>query len=124
MEERKLDIYKIVQSHIYELHAVLAGTITLLLMSIIKIPIKRINYNKVYGKEDEITQMNEEEKKQKRLQYQRRNVCIIFIACLVGPIVFGVCASLSSLISFQVGSALLSGLIALAEYAVLQQIVS
>lgn len=112
------ELYKIVQSHMYEIYSILAGTITLCIIYVIKPFIKRKNYLSVYENVKDEDKHNWELRK----KYQRKNFIFIPMAIVIGIVVFWICSLISSQISFQIGSALMAGFIAIAEYSVIQQI--
>lgn len=107
------------KSHIYEIHAIIAATITFLSMFIIKKPIKRRIINFV----DKKAVQNVRWKEQKRIYTRRLNLIIIFITMLLSFSIFFILSLLSPFIHFSMFSALLSGIIALTEYAVYDQFV-
>ncbi len=113
------EFIKVVQSHMYEIYSILAGTITLCIIYVVKPFIKRRNYLSIYEK------IAEEERKEWKLrkQYQHKNFILIPLTIITGILVFWVCSMVSSQISFQIGSALMAGCIAIAEYSVVEQIV-
>lgn len=102
------------KSHIYELHAALAATITLLVMQRIKRPIKAQIWNYV---SNQAKAAGREIKNCKRY-----NLPVLLLAFLVAFIIFSLLALISPLIRFSFPTAVLSGIFTLAEYALLDQI--
>lgn len=106
------------KSHIYELHALLAATITLVDMHFVKKPVKEKIAETVEEKRN-----REPEKKRDWTGYRRRcNLLVLVLALLMAFLVFILLSLLSPLITFSLPTMLLSGVFALAEYAVWDQI--
>ena len=114
------------KSHIYELHALLAATITLVAMHFVKKPVKEKIAETVEEKrnrEPEEKRNREPEKKRDWAGYRRRcNLLVLVLALLMAFLVFILLSLLSPLITFSLPTMLLSGVFALAEYAVWDQI--
>ena len=107
------------KSHIYELHAVLAATITFFLMFPIKAPIKRKLADYVERRAAEDEKWNEN----KKLYRKRCNMVVLFLAVLLAAFIFLLVSMISPLIDFSAYTALLSGALTLTEYAVFDQVV-
>ena len=107
------------KSHIYELHAVLAATITFFLMFPIKAPIKRKLAAYVERRAAEDEKWNEN----KKLYRKRCNMIILFLAVFLAAFIFLLVSMISPLIEFSAYTALLSGALTLTEYAVFDQVV-
>lgn len=111
-------ILKYVASHIYDIYALLAGTLTLAIVMILKIPIKGLTgrlaaqYAGKSGKSEG----------RRNLIYKRLNGVIFVLAMVTGILVFDITATISPQIVFSGGSAALSGFIAIAEYEIIEQI--
>ncbi|MBE5873471.1 MAG: hypothetical protein E7287_03585 [Lachnospiraceae bacterium] len=93
------------KSHIYDLHYVLSGSITFLLMFLIKKPVKKW-----------IAAKTDDKEKQKLW-----NGILIPITMLLGFLMFWVLSLISPLIHMSMPCALMSGAVALTEYAVFEQ---
>ncbi len=106
------------KSHIYELHALLAATITLVAMHFVKKPVKEKIAETVEEKRN-----REPGEKRDWAGYRRRcNLLVLVLALLMAFLVFILLSLLSPLITFSLPTMLLSGVFALAEYAVWDQI--
>lgn len=106
------------KSHIYEIHALIAATMVVILMAIIKGPIKRGIARAVDKK---LLQKPELQMQRKRIIKQCNTLLIVLAMCLA-IVIFGVLAYVSPLIRFSFPSAIMSGVFALCEYAVWEQI--
>ena len=107
------------KSHIYELHALLAATITFFVMFPLKNPIK-VRLER-WG--DEKASKNERWKKHRKLYRKRCNMMVLLIAFLLAEVLFCIISFVSPLIHFSWYMTWMSGVFALAEYAVYDQIV-
>lgn len=110
-----------IKSHLPDLYSILSGTITLVIVYFLKMPIKNKNYSIVYADKEKIT--DEIQKMRLRRSYQRRNLVIIALTLVIGVFIYALCAVVSEQIAFQLWPAFMSGLVALSEYAVIQQLV-
>lgn len=106
------------KSHIYELHALLVATFVVVLMSLIKEPIKR----KIRQSVDKKIQSKPELAKKRRTMVKRRNMLLIVLTMLLSFVAFTVVALVSPLIRFSLPTAVMSGVFALCEYAFWDQI--
>lgn len=106
------------KSHIYELHSILAATITFILMLFIKKPIKQSIRYYVERKAEN----NQRWAQNKKLYRKRCNSIIVFSTMLLAIIIFTIISFISPLIEFKWFSAILSGTVALTEYAIFDQI--
>lgn len=113
---RKLLSYA--KSHIYELHALLVATFVVVLMSLIKEPIKR----KILQSMDKKIQDKPELAKKRRTMVKRRNMLLIVLVMILSFVGFTLVASVSPLIEFSFPTAVMSGVFALCEYAFWDQI--
>lgn len=105
------------KSHIYDIHAVLAGMIVLVLMYYIKKPIKA---RVVLYVDAKIRQNPKLSGKRKVLQ-KRYNAIIILFTMILALGVFTILSLVSSMIEFSFQTGLMSGVYALCEYAVVEQ---
>ncbi len=106
------------KSHIYDLHSILAATITFLLMFLIKKPIKKRIADKVEQKA-----LADEQYSQKKDSYIKLwNGVLVLITMVLAFIIFELLAVFSPMIHSSYPSALMSGAIALTEYAVWEQL--
>lgn len=113
---RKLFSYA--KSHIYELHAILVATFVVVLMFLIKGPIKKRvekNVDKKIARRPELAD-------KRRSMIRRGNTVLIVLTMLLSVAVFAAAAWISPFIEFSLSSAVLSGIFALCEYAFLDQI--
>ena len=106
------------KSHIYELHALLSATITFFLMFEIKKPIKEWTHKYVAEK----AQKDKKWRENRQLYYKRCNMVILLLAILIACMIFIIVSFLSPLISFSWNSMGLSGVFALAEYEIYDQL--
>ena len=106
------------KSHIYELHALMAATLVVVLMSFIKEPIKRKIVQSVDRKLKEKPELAD---KRKRM-IKRRNMWLILLTMLLSFVAFALMAMVSPLIEFSFQTAVMSGVFALCEYAFWDQI--
>lgn len=106
------------KSHVYDLHSILAGTITFLLMFFIKKPVKALIEECTHKKALQSEKWN----KNKAAYTKMWNGILIPITMLLAFLLFEVIALISPLIHSSVPSALMSGAISLAEYAVFDQL--
>ena len=108
------------KSHIYEIHAMIAATIAFLSMFIVKKPMKEHISNFVARKATK----NGKWEEHRKLYTRRCNIIIIVFTMLLSCFLFLIISIISPLIQFSMFSAVLSGTIALTEYAVYDQFVS
>ena len=106
------------KSHIYELHAVLAATIAFCLMFPIKKPLKQKIDIWIYQKASQ----DENWEKNRRLYRKRCNMVILVIAFVLTGVIFCIISLVSPLIRFSWNTTWLSGVFALTEYAVYDQL--
>lgn len=111
-------IFSYANSHRYEIHALLAATFVVVLMSLIKGPIKRKLAQSV---ERKIAKQPVLEGKRRKL-IRQKNMLLICLTMLLSIGVFAVVAKLSPLIEFSFPTAVMSGVFALCEYAFFDQI--
>lgn len=105
------------KSHVYDLHSILAGTITFVLMFFIKKPVKNLIVERINRKALQSVKWNEN----KAAYTKMWSGILIPITMLLAFLLFEVIALISPLIHSSVPSALMSGAISLAEYAVFEQ---
>ena len=113
---RKLLSYA--KSHIYELHALFVATFVVVLMSLIKEPMKK----KIAQSVDKKIQFKPELAQKRKLMVKRRNMLLIVLTMLLSFITFALVALVSPLIEFSFPTAVMSGVFALCEYAFWDQI--
>lgn len=106
------------KSHIYELHSILAATIAFFLMFWIKGSIKEMLARKV----DEKAKKNPKWQKNKALYRKRCNGLLIIFTMLLSYLLFLILSFVSPLINFSLQSAVMSGVFAMTEYAIVDQI--
>lgn len=111
-------IFSYAKSHIYELHAILVATVAVVLMFLIKRPIK----NWIERHVDNRIVRNPELSENRRILIRRGNLLVIVLTMLLSFGLFGVASMISPLIDFSFPTAVLSGVFALCEYAFLDQI--
>ena len=106
------------KSHIYDLHALLAATITFFLMFGLKIPIK--NRIEAWIKKKIEVNIAWEHKYQ---QYKKKaHILIILLVIILAGAIFGIISYISPLIHFSWHMMGMSGVFALAEYAIYDQL--
>lgn len=105
-------------SHMYDIHAIIAATVVVALMSYIKVPVKR-----------KLADMAEYHRKKKGeaeevmpLLLRRYHFLLIVLVFALSVPVFAVLSLLSPFIFFTWPSSLLTGVFALCIYAFLEQI--
>jgi len=113
---RKLLSYA--KSHIYEIHAIIAATIVVVLMFFVKGPIKRKVVLIVDKKIEEQPGLLE----RRDIMIRRGNMVLIVLVLCLSVLIFALLAVCSPFIAFSLPSAVLSGVFALCEYAFLDQI--
>lgn len=106
------------KSHIYELHALLVATFVVVLMSLIKEPIKR----KIAQSVDKKIQDKPELVQRRGIMMKRRNMLLIVLTMLLSFVAFALMALISPLVEFSFPTAVMSGVFALCEYAFWDQI--
>ena len=111
-------ILSYINSHRYDIHAVFAGFLTVLLMYLIKQPIK----NKIRAHVDAKIEANPELADKRRTYIKHFNMILIVLAMLIAFCMFFLVSLASPLIEFSFSSAVMSGVFALCEYAVLDQL--
>ena len=105
------------KSHIYDIHAVLAGTIVLVLMYCIKKPVKACVAQYVGEK----IRKNPDIQGKRKLYLRRYNIILIVLTMVLAFIVFAILSWVSPMIEFSFQTGIMSGVYALSEYAVLDQ---
>lgn len=114
--------YRYANSHVYDIYAVLVGTVTFLCMLLLKKPVKRatarLAERMASGADGRTPQ------KERRVYKCRRrlNMVLLLMTEAVGAVLFLLCAVSFGQIEFSWGSALLAGVVAIAEYAVAEQL--
>lgn len=105
------------KSHIYDIHAVVAGTLVLVLMYYIKKPVKAWVEQYV----NEKIRQNPELEKKRKLFLKRYNMVIILLTMVLAFLVFTILSFVSPMIEFSFQTGIMSGVYALCEYAILDQ---
>lgn len=111
-------ILSYINSHRYDIHAVFAGFLTVLLMYLIKDSIKRKIRNHVDAK----IEANPELADKRRTYIRHYNMILILLAVLIAFCMFFLVSLASPFIEFSFSSAIMSGVFALCEYAVIDQL--
>ena len=111
-------ILSYINSHRYDIHAVFAGFLTVLLMYLIKQPIKRKIRDYVNAKIDANPSLADK----RRTYIKHYNMILILLAVVIAFCMFFLVSLASPLIEFSFSSADMSGVFALCEYAVLDQL--
>lgn len=110
-------IFSYAKSHIYDIHAVLVGTMVLVLMNFIKKPVK----SRVEQFVDAKIQKNPELGEKRKIYLKRYNAIIILLTMFLAFVVFAMLSFLSPMIEFSFQAGIMSGVYALCEYAVIDQ---
>lgn len=105
------------KSHIYDIHAVIAATITLVLMYFVKRPIKQ----RIALYVDKRAEADSKWQENKAIYLRRCNMVLILLTMVIAYAMFWVLSVISPLVEFSAQSACMSGVIALVEYACIDQ---
>ena len=111
-------ILSYMKAHIYELHSIFCATITFLLMMPLKVPIKK----RIWSWIEKKANTNKKWEQHFSLYYKRCNMVILLLAILIACMIFIIVSFLSPLISFSWNSMGLSGVFALAEYEIYDEL--
>ena len=111
-------IFSYAKSHVYELHAIFVATVAVVLMFLIKKPIK----NWIARQVDNRIVHKPELSENRRILIRRGNMLLIILTMLLSFGLFWVASIVSPLIEFSFSTAVMSGVFALCEYAFLDQI--
>lgn len=106
------------KSHIYDIHAVLAGTLALILVLLIKKPIKE----RIAGMVAKRAESDERYRENPGKFRKRYNGILILIDMVFSFLFFVLLSVFSPFIQFSFPTAIMSGVISLAEYAFLEQL--
>lgn len=107
-----------VNSHRYDIHAVFAGLLTVILMYCIKQPVKKHIRQYIDKKIDAHPQLAG-----RRQEYIKHyDMILIALTMLIAFCIFFILSLVSPLIEFSFSSAVMSGIFALCEYAVIDQL--
>lgn len=113
-------ILKYAKSHIYELHALLAGTLAFLLMFQAKKPAKKLILSFVKRRSETSRRW-----KNNQIIYRRRlGLSLIALDFAISAAVFWVLAMVSPLIRFSLRTMWLSGFLSLTLYSLYEQVFS
>ena len=105
-----------IMSHMYDIHAIIAATVVVAVMSYIKVPVKRILACMVERR----VEKNIKLEKKKGLLLRRYNLLLIVFVLSVP--VFTILSILSPFIQFSWQSSLMTGVFALCIYAFIEQV--
>lgn len=111
-------ILSYINSHRYDIHAVFAGFLAVLLMYCIKQPIKR----KIRGYVDAKIAANPGLESKRRTYIKHCNMVLILLTVIIAFGMFFLVSLVSPIIEFSFSSAIMSGVFALCEYAVIDQL--
>lgn len=111
-------VHGYINSHIYELHSLIAATLATILLYLIKDKIKQGLDNFVENR----AFFDEKWRDNKALYKRRCHMVLIVLDLLIAFFLFGGIAWLSPYIRFSVYNAVMSGVFSLTEYAVLDQL--
>ncbi len=106
------------KSHIYDIHSIIAGTLALALVFMIKKPIKE----RIAAVVEQRAQKDEGYRQRKEIYLKKYNGILIVLVTLIAFLLFGILSVFSPFIHFSVPSAIMSGAISLAEYAFIEQL--
>ena len=106
------------KSHIYEIHAIMAATITLVIVFCMKSFLKRRIKDFVEKKAAENMLWNAN----KEIYLKRCNGIILILMIVIAFLIFTLEALVSPFIDFSLWTAFLSGAFALTEYAIMEQL--
>lgn len=106
------------KSHMYEIHALLVATAVVVLMYLIKGPIKKTIVKSV----DRKLEMRPDLADERDVLIRRRNMLLILLTMLLSFGLFALVALVSPLVEFSLSTAVMSGVFALCEYAFFDQI--
>ena len=107
-----------INSHRYDIHAVFAGFLAVLLMYLIKQPIK----NKIRNYVDAKIEANPKLADKRRTYIKHYNMVLILLTVIIAFCMFFLVSLVSPIIDFSFSSAIMSGVFALCEYAVIDQL--
>ena len=111
-------ILSYINSHRYDIHAVFAGFLAVLLMYLIKQPIK----NKIRNYVDAKIEANPKLADKRRTYIKHYNMVLILLTVFIAFCMFFLVSLVSPIIDFSFSSAIMSGVFALCEYAVIDQL--
>ena len=111
-------IHGYINSHIYELHALIAATITLFILYRIKDRVK----HSLDAFVDRQARFDEKWMENRKLYQHRSHMVLILLVFVIAFFLFGIIAFLSPFIRFSFYNAVLSGVICLTEYALIDQL--
>ena len=111
-------ILSYINSHRYDIHAVFAGFLAVLLMYLIKQPIK----NRIRNYVDAKIEANPKLADKRRTYIKHYNMVLILLTVIIAFCMFFLVSLVSPIIDFSFSSAIMSGVFALCEYAVIDQL--
>lgn len=106
------------KSHIYDIHAALTAVIAIMVMEHVKRPIKK----QIAKSVDQYMLKHNTDVNKRALYVKRTNLLIILFTLLLSFLIFMVVSTISPLIDFSMETAIMSGVFALAGYALWSQI--
>lgn len=107
-----------IKGHSYECHAICVATITLIIMIVLKVPVKKI----IADYADKKTSNNVRWRKNKDSYVKQMNGILIILDIVIAFVLFTVLSLLSPFIHFSFASAVFSGMLAVSEYAFFEQL--
>lgn len=111
-------ILSYINSHRYDIHAVFAGFLAVLLMYLIKQPIK----DKIRDHVDAKIAANPGLADKRMTYIKHYNMILILLTLIIAFCMFFLVSLASPIIEFSFSSAIMSGVFALCEYAVIDQL--
>ena len=106
------------KSHIYDIHAALTAVIAIIMMQYVKRPIKK----QIAKSEDGYIMKRNKDGNKRATYIKRANLLIILFTLILSFLIFMVVSTISPLIDFSMETAIMSGVFALAGYALWSQI--
>ena len=107
-----------IMSHMYDIHAIVAGAVVVAVMMCIKAPIKRKNRNTVDTKLERKPELLEK----RGIMLRRRNFILILMVFPLAIAAFWVLSVISPFVSFSLQTSVMTGVFALCIYAFIEQI--
>lgn len=107
-----------IMSHMYDIHAIVAGAMVVAAMMYIKTPVKQ----KIRDIVDAAIEKNAKREQKRELLIKRGNICLIILVFPLSIVAFSILSILSPFISFSWQSAVMTGVFALCIYAFIEQV--
>ncbi len=105
-------------SHMYDIHAIVAGAVVVAAMMYIKVPVKK----KIRVLVDTVIKKNPNIAEKRSLLIRRWNFILIIIVFLLSTVIFATLACISPFIEFAWPSSFMAGVFALCIYAFVEQV--